>query len=203
MRRIGTNQVPSLYLLRLHTTKRGTKNQEAYRFYLQGMYLANNRNLEDGLKAVKALNQAVELDPNYARAWAGLGYARRTLSLWPETKHSRHLSKIHRSDQQGTGVDENLSEAHSALCENKYLYAWDFAGAEPECKRAIELDPDSSQAHEIFSRYLMGRGRHDEAIAEIETAIDLEPASRFNHRNYGRALFYARRYRKLTINSNE
>ena len=93
-------------------------------------------------------------------------------------------------------IDDNVSEAHSALCENKYLYEWDFAGAERECKRALELDPRSAQAHEIFSRYLMGRGRLDEAINEIETAIDLEPASRFNNRNYGRALFYARRYKE-------
>jgi serine/threonine-protein kinase len=91
-------------------------------------------------------------------------------------------------------LDPNLSEAHSAHCENKYLYEWDFAGAERACRRAIELDPDSPQAHEIYSRYLMGRGRHDEAIAEIKIAIDIDPSSRFYQRNYGRALFYARRF---------
>jgi tetratricopeptide (TPR) repeat protein len=140
------------------------------------------------------LEQAVELDPNYARAWAGLAYAHRTVSIWSDLTtretHEKSIAAINRALQ----LDENLSEGHSALCENKYLYEWDFAGAERECKRAIELEPNSSQAHEIYSRYLMGRGRHDEAIAEIETAIDLEPTSKFNQRNYGRALFYARRY---------
>jgi serine/threonine-protein kinase len=174
----------------------GTTNREAYRLYLHGMYLANNRNLADTQKAIETLQQAVDLDPNYAQAWAGLAYAHRTLSLYsPISTHETYQRSIE-AINKALAIDANLSEAHSALCENKYLYEWDFAGAERECKRALELDPNSAQAHEIYSRYLMGRGRHDEAIAEIETAIDLEPASRFNHRNYGRALFYARRYRE-------
>jgi len=174
--------------------KRGTTNKEAYHLYLHGMYLANNRNIEDARRAVEALTQAVQLDPNYARAWAGLAYAHRTVSLWSNISTHETYEKSIAAINRALQLDENLSEGHSALCENKYLYEWDFAGAERECKRAIELDPNSSQAHEIFSRYLMGRGRHDEAIAEIETAIDLEPTSKFNQRNYGRALFYSRRY---------
>ncbi len=174
---------------------RGTSNEEAYRLYLQGIYLANNRNLADGKKAIEVLEKAVALDPNYARAWAGLAYAHRTLSLWTsgvtsQETYQKSIDAINRA----LALDEKLSEAHSALCENKYLYEWDFQGAERECKRAIELDPGSGQAHEIYSRFLMGRGRLDEAIAEIRTAIDIEPSSRFFQRNYGRALFYSRRY---------
>ena len=175
--------------------KRGTSNSEAYRLYLQGMYLANNRNRQDAEKAIELLGQAAVLDPAYARAWAGLAYAHRTLSLYTPSltthdTYQKSMSAINRA----LALDQNLSEAHSALCENKFLYEWDFAGAEAECKRAIELDGKSAQAHEIYSRFLMGRGRHEEAIFEIETAIDLEPASRFSQRNYGRALLYARRY---------
>lgn len=180
-----------------HTAKRGTNNQNAYRLYVHGMYMANSRNAEDGQKAITAFEQAVALDPNYAQAWAGLGYVHRTLSLWRSdlsTHETYQKSMV--AINKALSLDENLSEAHSALCENKYLYEWDFTGAERECRRALELDPNSAQAHEIFSRYLMGRGRHVEAIAEIEAAIDLEPASRFIHRNYGRALFYARRYKE-------
>jgi serine/threonine-protein kinase len=177
------------------TRDRGTTNEQAYRLYLQGMYLANNRNLSDAEKSVQVLEQTVQLDPNYARAWAGLGYAHRTVSIYTDrvSTHETYQKSIN-AINRALALDENLSEAHSALCENKYLYEWDFAGAERECKLAIELKPESSQAHEIFSRYLMGRGRHDEAIAEIKTAIDLEPASRFFQHIYGRALFYARRY---------
>jgi serine/threonine protein kinase/Tfp pilus assembly protein PilF len=175
--------------------KRGTSNSEAYRLYLQGMYLANNRNRQDAEKAIEILGQAVALDPDYAHAWAGLAYAHRTLSLYTPgvTTHDTYQKSMG-AISKALSLDQNLSDAHSALCENKYLYEWDFAGAEAECKRAIELDGRSAQAHEIYSRFLMGRGRHEEAIFEIETAIDLEPALRFSQRNYGRALFYARRY---------
>lgn len=179
----------------LQTVKRGTINEEAYRLYLQGMYLANKRNGPDSLKAIATLEQAVSLDPNYARAWAGLGYAHRTVSLYQRTVSTRETyEKSMVAINKALTLDPNLSEAHSALCENKYLFDWKFPEAELECKLAIELDPNSSLAHEIYSRYLMGRGRHDEAIGEIKTAIDLDPSSRFNQRNYGRALFYARRY---------
>ena len=176
--------------------KRGTSNSEAYRLYLQGMYLANTRNIDDAKKAVETLEQAVSLDPDYAHAWAGLAYAHRTVSLYTNSSLTTRetYEKSMAALNKALSLDQNLSEAHSALCENKYLYEWDFAGAEQACKRALELDANSSQAHEIYSRYLMGRGRLDEAILQIETAIDLEPASRFNQRNYGRALFYARRY---------
>ena len=80
-------------------------------------------------------------------------------------------------------LDGNLADAHCALCEQKMLYEYDFDGAERECKRAIELDPNSSQAHSAYSRYLNCRGRFDEGIAEIKTAIELEPASLVNQRD--------------------
>jgi len=96
-------------------------------------------------------------------------------------------------------LDENLADAHSILCENKMYYEWDFAGAERTCQRAIELEPNSSLAHQIYSHYMLGRGRSDEAIAEIKTAIDLEPTSLFNQRIYGTGLYYARRYDKAAL----
>ena len=92
-------------------------------------------------------------------------------------------------------LDENLADAHCALCVHKIAYQeTDFDGAERECKRATELDPNSSQAHSVYSRYLNCRGRFDEGIAEIKTAINLEPASLVNQRDYGVSLYYARRY---------
>jgi DNA-binding winged helix-turn-helix (wHTH) protein/tetratricopeptide (TPR) repeat protein len=177
------------------TAKRGTTNEEAYRLYLQGTYLYHKRTPADARKAIEALDQAVSLDPNYALAWAGKAHAHRYAgNLRRDTNTHEEYKKSIEAINKALALDENLSEAHSALCENKYFYEYDFDGAERECKRAIELDPNSSMAHEIYSRYLNSRGRFDEAIAESKTAIDLEPTLFFNQRNYGLALYFARRY---------
>jgi DNA-binding winged helix-turn-helix (wHTH) protein/TolB-like protein/Tfp pilus assembly protein PilF len=194
-------EIGNIFLARFATTesspvaKRGTINEEAYRLYLQGMYLCDKRNLADARKAVEVLEQAVRLDPNYALAWAGKAYAHRVVgnhgrSINTHEEYQKSIAAINKA----LALDESLSEVHSALCDNKMYYEYDFNGAERECKRAIELDPDSSLAHQVFSRYLNSRGRFDEAIAEIKTAIDLEPTSFHNQRNLGVSLYFARRY---------
>ncbi len=172
---------------------RGTTNEDAYRLFLQGMYLIDKRNPADAQKAVEVFEQAVRLDPNYAMAWAGKAHAHRAvgnLSLNTREEYEKSLQAINKA----LALNENLADAYSALCENKMLYEWDFDGAERECRRAIALDPNSSLAHQIYSRYLMGRGRFDESIAEIKIAIDLEPASLYSQRLYGNNLYNARRY---------
>ena len=181
--------------------KRGTTNEEAYRLFLQGMYLVDKRNLADARKAVENFEQAVNLDPKYAQAWAGRAHAHRAVANFGGRSINIHdeYQKSIEAINKALALDQNLADAHSALCENKMLYEWDFGGAERECKRAIELDPNSSLAHQIYSRYLMGRGRFDEAIAEIKIAIDLEPASLYSHRLYGNNLYNARRYEEAVL----
>ena len=194
-------EVGSILLARFATTsndstaQRGTSDEEAYRLYLQGMYLSNNRTSVDARKAVAAFEEAVRLDPNYARAWAGKAYAHRAVGNFRRIAdtHEEYLRSIE-AINKALALDENLSEAYSALCENKMYYEYDFDGAERACKRAIELAPNSSLAHQVYSRYLPGRKRFDEAIAEIKTATDLEPASVFHQLMYGNILHYARRY---------
>jgi serine/threonine-protein kinase len=195
-------EIGNILLVRFSTTTsdnskavRGTTNEEAYRLYLQWKYLYDKRTLPDARKAIEVLDQAVRLDPNYALAWAGLAHAHRYAGNWGRAAdiHEEYRKSIE-AINRALALDANLSEAHSALCENKFYYEYDFVGAEHECRRAVELDPNSSLAHEIYSRHLYCRGRFDEAINEIKTAIDLEPTSFFNQLNYGAALSYARRY---------
>ena len=177
------------------TTRRGTTNEDAYRLYLQGMYFYDNKYKAGALKSIEAFEQALRIDPNYARAWAGLAHAHRVVgnSDRVANTHQEYQKSIEAIDK-ALALDENLSDAQSAACENKMYYEYDFAGAERSCLRAIELDPNSALAHQIYSRYLISRGRFDEAIDEIKTAIDLEPASLLNHHMYGVSLYYARRY---------
>jgi serine/threonine protein kinase/tetratricopeptide (TPR) repeat protein len=173
------------------TAKRGTINEEAYRLYLQGMYLIDKRSPADAQKAVEALEEAVRLDPNYAQAWVGKARAHLVdFSGNPQAQYQKSMEAINKA----LAVDKNLADAHSALCWTKNSYEWDFDGAKRECERAIELDPNSSFAHLNYARYLTGQGRFDTAIAEAKTAIDLEPTSLTSQRNYGMFLYYARRY---------
>ncbi len=175
------------------TAKRGTINEEAYRLYLQAMYLYDKRTPADARKAVELLEQAIQLDSNFARAWAGKAHAHRALGNFGGNTHEEYKKSIE-AINKALALDENLADAHSALCENKYFYELDFDGAELECKRAIELDPHSSLAHQIYSRNLLPLGRFDESIAEIKIAIDLEPTSLFSQRNFGVSFYYARRF---------
>ena len=138
-----------------------------------------------------ALGQAVRLDPKYARAWAGKARAHLAdFSGSPQAQYQKSMEAANKA----LALDENLADAHGVLCLNKAAYEWDFDGAERECVRAVKLDPNSSYAHVNYSRYLNGQGRSDAAIAEVKTAIDLEPTSLASQRTYGMILYYARRY---------
>ncbi|MDQ3687717.1 MAG: tetratricopeptide repeat-containing serine/threonine-protein kinase [Acidobacteriota bacterium] len=177
------------------TAKRGTTNEEAYRLYLQGIYrLGKNRGRTNAGQAVENLEQAVRLDPNYAQAWAGKAHAHILMVHGTPSGDIYDYQKSIEAINKALALDENLADAHSALCENKMYYEHDFDAAERSCKRAVELDPNNSRAHEVYSRYLVLRGRIDEGIAEIKTAIDIVPTSLFNQRWYGYCLQYARRH---------
>ncbi|HVF48196.1 MAG TPA: winged helix-turn-helix domain-containing protein [Pyrinomonadaceae bacterium] len=193
------------------TAKRGTTNEEAYGLYLQGIYFSDNRHPEGLRKAIDALEHAVRIDPNYAEAWAGKAIAHRAISNFGRhTDLQEEYRKSIEATNKALALDPNMSEAYSALCENRFIFEWDFAGAELLCRRAIELDPESSLARQIYSRFLMGRGRSAEAITEIKAAIELEPASLYNQRLYGNCLLNARRFeeaatqfeRVLTMNED-
>jgi TolB-like protein/tetratricopeptide (TPR) repeat protein len=179
------------------TKKRGTDNEEAYRLYLQGVYFNDKRFPQDGLKAVEFFEQAVRLDPNYARAWAGVAFSHRSLSdIGADVDiHEQHRISME-AVKKALELDPNLSEAYNALCMNKLNYEYDVSGAESACRRAIELDPNSPLAHNTYARLLFSSQsrRFDEAITEIKTAIDLDPTSLYHQIVYMVALTFARRY---------
>jgi len=171
--------------------RRGTSNEEAYRNYLQGMFLYDQRN---GAKAVENLDRAVALDPNYGLAWAGKALAHRAAANSRNVDQQREYESAARAINRALALDPSLADAYSALCSNKLQYEYDPAGAEQACKRALELEPNSTIAHQMYALFLHTQERHDEAIAMIKTAIDLEPASFYNQRSYANILYLARRY---------
>ena len=174
--------------------KRGTDNQEAYRLYMMGMNLSEERGVQNVKKALEYLERAVEMDPTYAVAWAGVAHLHRDMVGHSDPDAKGHYEKSMEAISKALAIDPNLSEAYSALCHNKNRYEYDSAGAETACKRALDLDPNSPQAHKTYANFLYSRGRFDEAMERIKTAMDLQPVSYQNQQIYGLTLFYARRF---------
>jgi adenylate cyclase len=171
--------------------KRYTTSEEAYRLYLQGRFLVDKRSRKDAEKAIQYLEQAVKIDPNYALAYAVLANARIAAGNFGSDDLEQY-AKAKAAAEKALAIDDNLAEAHAFAGEVKFM-EWDFAGAEREFRRAVELNPNSAAAHQIYAIYLNSMGRFDEAIAATTTAIDIEPTSVLNHRDYGMILCFARR----------
>lgn len=178
---------------RQQLAKRYTGNSEAYQLYWKGRYLWNRRRPEDLREAIKNFEQAIELDPNYALAYTGLAdcyVLGNLLQLSPKESMPIAIEKT----GEALKIDPDLSEAHTSSAKIKLSYEWDWAGAEDEFKRAIELKPGYATAHQWYGVYLSEMGRHDESLAERRRALELDPLSLSTSTGIGRAYYWARRY---------
>ena len=173
-------------------TKRYSDNVEAYQDYLKGRFYSA-KSTESGLKkSIEYFNQAIEKDPNYALAWAGLanGY-------WEDS--DIHISphdampKAKQAALKALAIDDSLAEGHCALAIEMTAYDWDWANAEKEFKRAIELNPDYPTAHAQYGWYLSLMGRPEEAISELKRATELDPLSTTSNGILGLAYGWAQR----------
>jgi TolB-like protein/DNA-binding winged helix-turn-helix (wHTH) protein/cytochrome c-type biogenesis protein CcmH/NrfG len=151
-------------------------NPQAYDAYLKGLYIENRKHAEPPGKAVGYLEQAVTIDPNYAEAWAQLGnsYVFFSESVGAKDRPAI-ISKARAAIGKALELDPKLSVAYASSGVVKMWYDWDWAGANRDLKRAIELDPNSSVAHRYYAHYLMLHRRFDEALEENKLAIDLAP----------------------------
>ncbi len=152
-------------------------NPEAEDLYLKGRYHWNKRTPEDLNQAVDLFTQAIVHDPGYAKAYAGLADTYnllREFSLMPSNEaFSRSLVAARRAVE----LDHGLADAHNSLAFALFYGAWDFAGAEAEFKRAIELDPKYATAYHWYGNSLLSRGRYAEALALIDHARQVDPHS--------------------------
>jgi tetratricopeptide (TPR) repeat protein len=170
-------------------------DDEAYRLYLEGRYHWNKRT-EDGLrKSIATFYQALDQNPNYAPAWAGLADAYQQLGLWGHAPATTASSKAKSAALRAIELDDSLVEAHSTLAVILKDYEWDFSGAERAFLRALDLNPLHAVTHQWYGECLASMGRHTDAIAEITRATDLDPLSATISSTLGRqGFFYARRY---------
>ena len=188
-----SNKVAAALALQLGGAKRHTENLEAYRLYLSGRFHLSKRTPPDLRKSIEYFEQAIALDPNYALAFAGLADAYSLLAN--AGSPPREMMPLAREAAlKALLLDESLAEAHAALGQIIIYYDYDFAGAERQHRRAIELNPNYATAHQWYSELLTGLGRHEEALAEMRRALEIDPFSLIINRQYGVSLLFARKY---------
>jgi TolB-like protein/Flp pilus assembly protein TadD len=175
--------------------KNYTANPEAYQLYLKGRFFWNKRTTKDLQKAIEFFQQAIALDPNYALAYTGLADAFALLPTYGTTPPREVMPKAREAALKALSLDDQLAEAYISLGLVLNYYDYDFAGAEARFKRAIELNPNSATARHFYGNLLISdASRHEEAIAELRRALEIDPLSPLINRQLAIALFYARRY---------
>ena len=175
-------------------TKRNTDDTEAYQLYLKGRYHLNRLTDDGFFKGRDYFQQAIDKDPNYALAYAGLADAYNALGGFDTLASKETFPKAREAAEKALKLDESLAEAHSALAVVKFSYDWEFAAAEREFRRALEINPNYSDAHKMNSYYLTAMGRFDDALKEMTRAQELDPLNLEKIAGSGEVLYHQRRY---------
>jgi len=157
--------------------KRGTDNTEAYEFYLKGLYHFNQWTGEGWRKSIECFEKAIEIEPQYAPAYAGIANSYHFISHVGLHAPHEMAPRWKAAALRALEIDPDLAEAHWALADLNYFYEWDWAEAEREYKKAIQLNPDDAYPHQSYGLFLTTTKRFDEALAEVGRALELDPLS--------------------------
>jgi len=179
---------------RKRVIKRYTENTEAYEAYLKGRYYWNKRTAEGFKKGIEYFQQAIEKDPRYALAYAGLADSYIMLAAYNFLPPIEAISKARAAAMKALEIDGKLAEAHVSLAAIEGENEWNWSVAEEEFKRAIKINPNYATAHQWYGEYLAVIGRFDEALAEIKRAHQLDPLSLVINIALGDVFYYQRRY---------
>jgi TolB-like protein/Flp pilus assembly protein TadD len=171
-----------------------TNNTDAYQLYLLGRYHVNRQTDEGLLKSLDYFQQAIEKDPNFALAHASLAGSYNALANSNVRPPTDVYSKARSAALNALNLDPLLAQAHTELAMVNLTFDRDWAGAEREFKRAIEINPSDSDAHYGYSYYLAFVGQFDNGIAEMRKAQDLDPVSLVKLTGLAQVLLMARRY---------
>jgi serine/threonine protein kinase/Flp pilus assembly protein TadD len=173
--------------------KRLTTNPEAYQLYLKGRYFAEKLTKEGVDKGIQYFHQAIDIDPNFALAYEGLSYAYYTSNDFFSTPQES-MPKAREAARKALELDDTLAEAHIDMANIHFWYDYDWNAADQEFRRAIELKPNSADAHAYYGWELVSVGRVDEGIAQSKRAMELDPLSVEVNQIAGQNLYYARQY---------
>jgi len=171
--------------------KLNTDNPEAYQLYLKGLYYHHKVSQGATLKAREYFQQAIDKDPGYALAYAGLALTYVYASGLPPHEA---MPKAKAAAGKALQLDDSLAAAHVSMGVVSYLWNWDVVAAEKHFQRAIALSPAYSLAHHDYGGYLGAIGRHEESVAEAKRALELDPVSPFLNAGLALRLYWARRF---------
>ncbi|MCI4335997.1 MAG: tetratricopeptide repeat protein [Thermoplasmata archaeon] len=178
----------------LSLERRSTPDIDAYTLYLEGRFRWNQRTEADLEAAIQLFEKAISKDPTFSLAHAGRADAYSSLALLEFLPPSDAFPKARASAEEALRIDPNLAEAHSALGLVRFQYEREFAGAERELRRGIELNPNYPAAHQFYADYLKALGRFDEALKEMGRALELDPVSLAINTGLGHVLYLSRQY---------
>ena len=167
---------------------------QAYDAYLRGRNELGKQRGDALLKGAQFFQQAIDLEPQYAPAYAGLADSYSLLANYSVLPAREAFPQASAAAHKSLELDPSLAEAHTALAYVKHHYDWDWPGAEAEFRRSLELNASNAITHSRYAEFLSTEERHDEAIREVRLAHDLSPLSLVISSNVGRMLYNARRY---------
>jgi len=178
--------------------KASTDNSEAYQLYLKGRYHWNKRTSESLRKSVQYYREAIETDPSFASAYAGMADSFVTLATNVPLPPNETMPKAKAAALQSTQLDDSLAEGWASLAAVRWWFDWDWEGSEEAYRRATQLNPNYATAHDGYAMLLCARGRFGEAIEQVTKATDLDPLSLIIAVHAGWPFYFARDYESAT-----
>jgi len=174
-----------------------TDNIEAYFLYLKGRYQWNKRTIEGLKKGIEYFQQAIAEDPNYARAYAGLADSYVMLGIYGFLPPEEVMPRAKAAAEKALEINDSLAEVYTSRACVRSVYDWDFAGAESDFQRAVELDPSYATSYQWKAmNYLIPLGRFEEAAEALRQAWELDPLSLTINISRGLYFYYCRRYQE-------
>ncbi|HEV8366674.1 MAG TPA: winged helix-turn-helix domain-containing protein [Pyrinomonadaceae bacterium] len=179
---------------RKRMSKRYTENLEAYQFYIRGVFLRSQLTEEGLKKSIECFQKAIQLDPNYALAYAGQASSNSPLAYMNFISVKEAEARNRPLIAKALELDDTLAEAHAALGEFRLFIDWDWEGAEQEFKRALELRANEQLTHLLYPDLLLIKGRPDEALAMSKAALEQDPFSARAGKALAHTYYFAGQY---------
>lgn len=170
---------------------RGASDPQTYDYYLQARFHWHRRTEQSIGTSIALLEKVVERDPSYARAWVGLAEAYAVMAFYDYIPPHIAFPRADSAARHAIQLDATLAAPHATIAYVDTYYRWNWAAAESGFRRAIELEPTYSTAHQWYANLLTARGRFDEAEVSMRRAAELDPLSMVAHAAIGWVMMFA------------